>query len=100
MALEPRPAQTHRVSLRLTVLRTQVHHCLFIAPLVVMFTATRLLATYMSGGFVASHAITVGMAVQASRHRGERPNPLTRRAAARSPAMRMSVCTMLTHGGG
>ena len=42
-----------------------VHHCLFIAPLVVMFTGTRLLATYMSGGFVASRLITVGMAVQA-----------------------------------
>jgi len=41
-----------------------IHHCLFIAPLVMMFVATRLLATYMGGLYVADKLITVGMAIQ------------------------------------
>jgi len=41
-----------------------IHHCLFIAPLVVVFVGTRLMATYLGGGFVAQRLITVGMAVQ------------------------------------
>jgi len=41
-----------------------VHHCVFIAPLVLMFVGTRLLATYLGGTFVAERLITVGMAVQ------------------------------------
>merc|ERR1719359_165526 len=41
-----------------------IHHCLFIAPLVLMFVGTRLLATYNGGAFVAMKLITVGMAVQ------------------------------------
>lgn len=41
-----------------------VNNCLFIAPLVMMFVGTRLLATYQGGTYVASKLITVGMAVQ------------------------------------
>merc|ERR1711988_1548289 len=41
-----------------------VHHCVFIAPLVLLFIFTRIYATYMGGTFVASRLITVGMAVQ------------------------------------
>ena len=41
-----------------------IHHCLFIAPLVLMFVGTRLLATYLGGTAVAEKLITVGMAVQ------------------------------------
>ena len=41
-----------------------VFHCAFIAPLVLMFIATRMLATYAGGVYVADKLITVGMAVQ------------------------------------
>jgi len=41
-----------------------IHHVLFISPLVLMFIATRLIATYIGGTFVAERLITVGMAVQ------------------------------------
>jgi ABC-type multidrug transport system fused ATPase/permease subunit len=41
-----------------------VHHCLFIAPIVLTFIGTRMLATYAGGSYVAARLITVGMAVQ------------------------------------
>jgi len=40
------------------------NHIIFIAPLVCMFVASRLSATYFAGGYVVAKAMTVGQAIQ------------------------------------
>ena len=67
-AMEEEEAENYEVSVAyktgIEEWASVVFHCAFIAPLVMMFIATRLLATYAGGTFVASKLITVGMAVQ------------------------------------
>ena len=67
-AMEEEEAENYDVSVQyktgIEEWASVVFHCAFIAPLVLMFIATRMLATYAGGVYVAEKLITVGMAVQ------------------------------------